>query len=47
MIAFILLCVAVLVLGIAGGKPWGWVAAGLSLVSLIAAATGGHVWPLR
>ena len=42
--AFIFLCVAVLVLGIAGGKPYGWLAAALAVVALLAATTGlfGH-----
>lgn len=33
--AFILLCVAVMVLGVAAGKPHGWLALGLAVVSLL------------
>lgn len=33
--AIIILCVAVLVLGIVGGKPWGWLAGALALLALL------------
>ncbi len=42
MLAIILLCVAVIVLSVPAGKPYGWLALGLAVVALIAAVL--H-WP--
>lgn len=39
MLTMILLCVAVLVLGVAAGKPWGWCAGVLAIAALLAATT--------
>lgn len=40
--AFILLCVAVIVLSVAMGKPYGWLALALTVVALLSAVV--H-WP--
>jgi hypothetical protein len=42
LLPIILLCVATLVLGIAGGRPFGWAAAGLALVALLVTVLGPH-----
>lgn len=39
MLPVILLCVGVLVLGVAIGKPYGWVGAALAVLALLAATT--------
>jgi hypothetical protein len=40
LVAFILLCVAVMIMAILAPKPHGWIALGLTVVSLILAVTG-------
>jgi hypothetical protein len=42
MVAFILLCIAVIVLGVAAGRPYGWLALGLAVIALILTTAG---WP--
>jgi hypothetical protein len=37
MVALILLCVAGIVFGVAMGRPYGWLGAGLSVAALLAA----------
>lgn len=42
LVAFILLCVAVLILGVAiSPKPYGWWSAALAVIALILFAVGG------
>jgi hypothetical protein len=39
-VAFVLLCVAVMVLGVASGKPYGWFALGIAVMALLVAVIG-------
>jgi hypothetical protein len=41
MIALILLCVVGIVYGVAMGKPYGWLGAGLSVAALLVAVVPG------
>ena len=43
MVATIVLCVAVIVLGAAASKPAGWVALALATVALLMLAAGYHL----
>lgn len=43
LLVVILLCVGLLVAGVAIGKPYGWVTAGLALVALLAAVVPGFL----
>jgi hypothetical protein len=40
MLPIILLCVAVIVLSVPAGKPYGWIALGLAVLALLAAVAG-------
>ena len=44
LLAIIFLCVAVLVLGVAAGKPFGWAAAALAIIALLSAVLPQSVW---
>lgn len=44
LLAYILLVVAVMILSVAAGKPYGWVALVLATLGLLAAVVPGHGW---
>ncbi len=43
-VPFILVCVALIVVGAGGGKPSGWIVLGLAVLALLLTAAGWPHW---
>lgn len=42
MLALILICIALIILSIVAGKPYGWISLAFSIIALLAVV---HEWP--